>query len=390
MQSRILNDDVLANILSFASLEAIPSMMQACRLFYHEGPKELLAYGATFDSEEKIPAFFRFILAENGTRCRYLGGLHLLLDDDDRWVPFRRQLELDRDVWRRLINLFRDHSFPLLHTLAIIPAEELFRDVPGLSSVLSTLPSVERVNIHSAGPMTCSMIKRMDQLVRVKLAYGPFNSDISAFELHPLIVFKNSRNTLEQLEVSFFDEPFHHPYDIPQFLQMRDLELAWCSNLAIAPFARAFPHLLHLRYDSTVNHMDLTTNQLMALRQNNRREFLAHSAWKELEATSGHLIDLYVSGLACDVKDVQVFMDQEQTFTMLRDFLDDVRPSKLYLRLPRHGIGQEASALADLFRSQAGSRLQTLTVDMVFTQEERYMDIGAAMVCHPSPSVHCH
>ncbi|TBU61993.1 hypothetical protein BD310DRAFT_919393 [Dichomitus squalens] len=47
--------------------------MLSSRFFYHEGPKVLLADGVTLNSEHQIPVFLRSILAEDGTRCRYLG-----------------------------------------------------------------------------------------------------------------------------------------------------------------------------------------------------------------------------------------------------------------------------------------------------------------------------
>ncbi|TBU48153.1 hypothetical protein BD309DRAFT_912360 [Dichomitus squalens] len=383
MRSHTLNDDILVNILSFASLKTIPSMMQTCRVFYHEGPKVLLASGAAFGGLEQIPAFLRFILAEDGTRCRYLGQFHLLIEeeDDNEEGPVHQTVEMDTGIARSLVALFCHHGFPLLHTLALDPAEMLLTAIPGLSSALSTLPSVKVVNFRSAGPMTCKIIKGMRKLTDVRLAYSPSRWKALASQLHPLFVLEDSRNTLERLDVSFFDEPLPRSRYPQQFSQMRSLKLGWCSQLAIAPFAYAFPHLRRLTYEVMVDHDDLDTDEVIALHQQHRQEFSAYSTWRELEAASGRFFDLYVSGLACQINEVQVFMDPQQTFAMLHDFLNDVRPSKLYLRIPRHGIGVEASALPDLFRSQAGSRLRNLSLHIEFAQEEKDMDLGAAMVC---------
>ena len=58
-------------------------MMRSCRFFYHEGPKVILKSGAAFfpDWDTEIPKMLRFMLAEGGTRCRYIGGFSFYLTD---------------------------------------------------------------------------------------------------------------------------------------------------------------------------------------------------------------------------------------------------------------------------------------------------------------------
>ncbi|KAI1793899.1 hypothetical protein LXA43DRAFT_884950 [Ganoderma leucocontextum] len=387
MQHPALNTDILATIVSFAAEwpGTIATMMQSCRLFYHEGPKVLLKKGVDFTDqwEDEIPEFLIFILAEGGTRCRYIGGLYFWLIDpdpsedseDDAETGY--EIDIDPDVVRSLVEFLRDHSFPNLKFLELDPAEELLLLVPELAPVLTALPAVKHLQLHACGRLACAMAQGMDKLVDVGLRYDldEERTPRPLVDIHPLIVLANSRNTLEELLLVASEEFLPSALYPQPFPRVTTLEMNGRHPPILDPFVHAFPnlHILLLR-DREVRFGTVMPDGPI-IHEESRRDMQLIRAWKLVQAI-GPLRDLYLSGLACEVTHLQAFMAEESTYEALGQLLSDTRPETLIVQTSQPGMLDDATGLPAVLRS-AGGRLKEFSGILLLHPEDRNMDMEA-------------
>lgn len=334
--------------------------MQAGRLFYHEGPKVILRNGASLENEEDVQRFLRFILAEEGSRCRYLTSLSLGFQ------------EPELDGAQRLVELLLNNTFPALRTLSVECSEELFRVVPGLASALSTLSSITSVNLEDCGRAACKMLVDMGpKLVVARLIY-----DVNT-EIHPLTVLEASRDTLDTLELLFYDgTPHPSLMDVTPFSKMRELEIGWMDPSLVA-YAYAFPNVAQISFQEG----EPTESRPSAEeRKHTRAEVLRVSTWKNLQYVSGLLTDVWASGLVCDIQQLVIHMDPGDTLGMLIDVLNDTRPLDLSATVKGPDLFSADHGLPAVFQQEGAMRMTSLRLSIALDPADRDADMAADLV----------
>ncbi|PIL31616.1 hypothetical protein GSI_06318 [Ganoderma sinense ZZ0214-1] len=393
MRRPILNTDILVIILSFLadSTPTISAMMQSCRFFYHEGPKVILKYGLSFfpDWDEEIPLMLRFILAEGGIRCRYIGGFFFHLidpdpsddseDSDDSDEP--DAVDIDSDVADFLIAFFREHSFPKAEWLILEPAEELLMLLPELLPAFTALPNVKYLQLYGCGRIACNIPRNMTKLVSVHLEYD-LNEERTRrpmLDIHPLIILTSSRNTLQWVFLADSETYLPVAYYPAPFSKVISLKMNGPHPPILAPFAHAFPNLLELALLDKKVFFGNVMPEGPSIPEGGRRDVELVRSWK-LKQAMGPLRDLYLGGLACEIEHVQTFMAEESTYEALRELVSYARPSNnLIVQTSLPGMLDDAKGLPSMLRS-AGGRLEEFGTFLRLQPDENDMDMEAGLV----------
>ncbi|KAI0361239.1 hypothetical protein OH77DRAFT_1392286 [Trametes cingulata] len=368
-----LNPDILALIASYVPRITIAAMMQVGRVFYHECPKVLLRDGASLEDDENIVKFVRFIRAEDGTRARYLTTLDLSFTEGD---------VISDDSAQLLAECLRSLSFETLRGLSIAAAEETFRAHPCLLAALQTLTTVQDLAVDECGPLSCTLVKALAPgMHAITLAYDN-DADTDAVpveQVHPLVLLQGSRDTLKTVELTFMSRPLPRSLYPEPYPNVHEFWIGWCSYTDLSPYIHAFPNLQSLTFDATYDEMDLHgLEPLVQQRLPNRKAQLEHGSWKALATVCGAVGDLYVSGLTCPVQLLALVM-KDETHEMLRDVLNDTRPSVLSLRSGRAGALDAATGLPAVFAALGAGNMKVLKLDLDIPPEDRDTDVSAGL-----------
>ncbi|KAI0375349.1 hypothetical protein BV20DRAFT_1110447 [Pilatotrama ljubarskyi] len=373
MPTATLNADIISLIASFAPRCAIPTMMQASRIFYHEGPKALLRDGAVLETDEDIVKFVRFIRAEDGSRSRYLTRLNLAFTPGE---------VVGEDSARLLARCLQSSSFDNLRILSITAAEETFGIHACLLVALKTLSTVQDLAIDECGVLTCTLVRDLGSSMRsVMLAYdNDLPTDAAPIEqAHPLALLQNSCDNLESLDITFMSRPLPRSLYPPSYPKVHAFSLGWCWHPDLSPYVHAFPNLRSLTFDTMYDDLNLDSLEPLArFRLPNRMAQLQHGSWRALDRVHGTLGDVYVSGLTCPVRDLELLM-KEETYEMLCDVLNDTRPSSLSLSSGRAGALEATTGLLAVLETTGARNMKALKLDLNIPPEDKDMDVSAGL-----------
>ncbi|KAH9847371.1 hypothetical protein C2E23DRAFT_519665 [Lenzites betulinus] len=371
----ILNADILATIIAFASPETIPSMMLASRFFYHEGPRALLQRSVRLDTDQRVARFVRFVGAEDGRRSRYVTELFICFDEYDDGV------HMNEHSAELLSGLFQTSSFDRLAALHIDSCEKTLVKYPSLLVALKTLPNVRKITLDSCGLKACDLVNGLGgRLTHAMLKYSVDEAVDAApvQETHPLTILQSSRDTLRNLDVHFMDKYIPRSLYPPPFPNVVEFELAWCHYPLITPYVHALPNLQKVHFETTLNAED--TGNVVVLnphRQENRSEQLKFGSWRALDYVYGRVADVYISGLICEVRHLVLFMGQE-TFEMLGAIVEEARPFDLSLNA-RAGAFDSTSGLSAVLRGTGAAKLEALKLNIQIDYDNKDMDLVFAM-----------
>ena len=221
----------------------------------------------------------------------------------------------------------------------------------------------------------------MTRLVNACLDYD-MDDDVltsQATDMHPLLVLANSRHSLVALQVTAFRgvlPPELYPAPFPH---ARSLTIADRSFPLLGPYVHAFPNLRQLDIPEFEGSFPIFGQDQTSIHEQNRKELRRLGAWK-LSSASGVLDKLYLSGLACEIQDLIVFMESFATYEMLGRLLDDSRPTKFYLRTVQPGVLQENTGLPALLRSGGGGQLAEVELQVEFSPDDKDIDLEAGLV----------
>ena len=364
-------------------------MMRSCRFFYHEGPKVILKSGAAFfpDWDTEIPKMLRFMLAEGGTRCRYIGGFSFYLTDPnlsadpDEDPDPSDEVDIDSDVADSSIAFFRGHSFPKAACLVLDPAEELLFLLPEPLPIFTALPAVEHLRLHGCGRVACSIPRNMSKLVDVHLEYNldQERTRRPLLDIHPLTILTSSRNTLMMVQLSDSEPSLPVAYYPAPFPKVISLDMNGPHPPDLAPFVYAFPNLEYLfLHDEDVPYGSVIPPG-PSIPVGGRRSVELIRSWK-LRQVMGPLRDLYLAGLACEIEHLQAFMSEESTYEALRELVSYARPTNnLIVQTSLPDMLNDEKGLPAMLRSAEGGREEFETL-LLLHSDENDMDLEAGFV----------
>lgn len=361
------------------SSATVISMMQTCRILASHGAGIMLARGVWLKDEDSIVSFLGFLLAI-----------------DDHHIDHFRDLTL---VAPPVLSTSTSHSLAsMIELSAAISAlvlegewEEILEAFPHVRDALSSLSSVKTVRIPFAGKNSLEIIHKMHSpLSFAFLGHLPQETDsLSSNDgsiIHPLTVLQNSRDTLETLVLDWCigDEPAHPP---PQFPLLRELQMADLWDPIIGPYISASPNLKTLSASTAddqceeeeINHPAVIA-RVSLRRSENTATQARHGSWSSLDLFTGTAVGLYILGLKCKIKSLDLTIAYEP-FLWLSAVLADTHPSTL--RLSIRSVGSAALAdghLPHVLRQSSASSVRDLTVKLQLTKRDHEADLSSLLV----------
>ena len=256
---------------------------------------------------------------------------------------------LAEDVGNHFAFVFK--SFSHLHRLTrlvILNAESLFSTCPTLVDLLLTLTTIENLEMSDIGESGAMMLQGMQSKVKhATLSFrDAFDSDDDSSDWdaqetedqrNPLLLLHSSQDTLESLTtirsmIPAQDMPTE-VYPLVKMLEARDAD-----NPDTAILAHAYPKLRHLHFESDRESPEEYERPgehgvqvCMELNAVNKLKQANSGTWEGLDSVSASLLDHFVLGIQCPVKDVTICGPHMDTF-LLRNVLRPARPRSLYLR----------------------------------------------------------
>lgn len=147
---------------------------------------------------------------------------------------------------------------------------------------------------------------------------------------------------------------------------MKSLTVIGNNCPSTAPWATAYPNLGYLEV-STIEQalLDLSEDSLelyLETREENRRAHLKRGTWKELETFKGAPLDLYLVGVPCRIRRLELdIMKDELRFLPI--VVADALPAELVLDLASQVLnGGDNAWLLDHLRDPALSSVRALTL----------------------------
>lgn len=419
---RVLNLDVLLNIMSLADICTISPLMRTSRELYTEGPKYLLRDGVDLDTASSVPSFVAFMRAEYPHRLHLLDLLHIYAG------------HLSAAESRILVEFLVDCA-PLLkiRRLGIDRAEEFFKSSRGLAGAFGLLRHVKHLTLFEVGPRTSVFLRNsQSSLVSADVGMIPpslddeqdaasdsdedddedlhFDSeddedadsgddeapdDIYADYGNPILLLHNSQDTLTRLAVSACDtfaEDDDHAY--PQrYPHVHTLTLTANELPATLHYARAFPAVRTLTLRCAPHEVDAlgpARADVQAFRLANQIDLAeqraaAGTVWPGLTAVHGALTDHFLLGLAGPVEQLHIagcYMDR----WMFRTVLLVTRP--LYVYFSGFDVNLFAEgALNKLMRGPLVTPVRCFDIMVAFgcVLQPEQVDVPAALVSARAP-----
>lgn len=326
-----LNADVLLAVFSLAGNQTKLALMSTCQALYRQGGKQFLkSVDVKLDAERRVESFHRFMEADGGSRGRFLRRLYIDLENPSKAVGVQLKTMLTRlTPVSHLMDLNISHLEPLLSVY------------PPLSRTIATLTSLKNVSIRCLGERSLEMLGSMQsKLTTVRLdPVGRGGMDYRLFEKasdrNPITLLRQFSSSLCDLSLVVIDDTTKAQDDAPQYPLLSSLTLEGAPSAPITwHYARAFPNLKTL----TITGFDVCDVEdfgFTEFRMKNRTHLHEHGCWTSLDMFDGPIVMLWLLGLPCPVRHLQVSvsdhhdLDEELTADMIREALSPARPTRL-------------------------------------------------------------
>ncbi|TFK88977.1 hypothetical protein K466DRAFT_50215 [Polyporus arcularius HHB13444] len=296
----ILNLDILRIILSFLPRVDILSVSRTSRFLREWAIKELLFTPIDIDLPNKLESWCRFVLADEN-RPAYVRDLSIRLEDPRSINNQRAELLLT--FLQRATRLRR---------LYVGSGEAVFGADPGIPFAISRLPALESFEVDpwcaDAQETSNEILMDMKSRLKVLSLHVAFHLDRSILWTHDIPrVLAPHREHLQELRLEHLD--------------VRVLELCYPSLRTLKiPVAdeqprpssmfQAFPGLRHLSLSPDLlgngPFSTIPKESYPALRHSRQSEQSGGRVWSSLDTLRGPLMQLYVVGLACPVRRLEI------------------------------------------------------------------------------------
>ena len=224
-----------------------------------------------------------------------------------------------------------------LETLHFEHAEIVLGSHPQLGLGLSAISSIKHVVLQRVGQHACRMLEAMCwPLETAVLDQDIVGKDDSLEHLHPAVLLKNSRKTLQSLRYNRWTAYDSRLPEYPIYPALHSLDFADAWLPPALQRSLAYPSLKHLdvcSLDADYYGMDLAT----ASRVTNLQEHAEFGCWLALEHFAGSVLELYALGLPCRILDVDIIVSST-TIESLEPALSVARPSRLTIRVWQHEL----------------------------------------------------
>ncbi|OJT02588.1 hypothetical protein TRAPUB_6852 [Trametes pubescens] len=295
---------------------------------------------------------------DKGKRWRYLHGLHLTKESLIRPA-------IAKSLASGIQNAANLEVLEFAHVEAIISSH------PDLGPAFASLPRVKHITVSKVSVLTCTMPETMQwpletaALLRTDFYHTDWPDEDRYERMNPIQLLKNACHTLRSLNLdSWGDYADRSP--IPVYPQMKSLTVIGNDCPFTAPWATAYPNLVRLQV-STIEQafLDLAEDSLelyLEKREENLQAHLARDTWDELETFKGAPLDLYLVGVPCRIRRLELDIVEEE-LRFLSIVAADALPTALDLNFASKALeGGKNAWLFDHLRDPALSSVRALTL----------------------------
>ncbi|KAI0333379.1 hypothetical protein GY45DRAFT_1297230 [Cubamyces sp. BRFM 1775] len=359
---KLLNNDILLNIMQVSDTNTVCSLMQVSRPLYHLGPTCILPPLVFIEDEQRLQSFIAFMTAEEPYRFKFLRRLCIATDS------------ISSPVSELLVDfLTRFKSVMELSLLHIEYAERFIQSHPGLSGALAGLSHITRLFLRDAGKDAGAYCYAMNasldsaSLTLTPLPVGTTEETVWGEQArNPITLLHHAQDTLRSLHVdgTVLDSPEDVMYK-PRYshltrLCLRNNDLPWVFH-----YVRAFPNIEELTFQVSKRVWDdITQTPDLVERQSriNAASQTEFGTWTKLRRVTGTLPDLLMLALLCPVEQLVVVGPWFHS-TMANPVLESLKPA--YLELQDFDVPFiDSGRFADVMAGPEASSIRSLSLDL--------------------------
>ena len=374
--------DVLDDVMKFSGCKEISALMKTNHELYHRGARHLLDYDyIRFTEEHELISWMLFMEVDGGYRFSYLRGIEFGMDS------------LSRDTSSLLEGWLVAHAPLLLITILNLPYSETFLGArPSLANALARITTINDLRMGEIGSLSAQFIRSLRS--RVTLAaldmlslFDDDSRDLSSRDLDPIVLLKNSMNTLRALTTyrsASLQRNARSPYDevYPGVLNLRISE-ATNTHFTLA-YICAYPNLRSLSFNMSEDaYESIASGEAPSYdvqRRANAGAQVGHNRWNGLNFFNGSLHGLYLLALQCSVERVVLSEEYSVRPEMLDSVLRDTTPRYLHMNFFRLQV--TPTALADVMRRPGAARIECFDIRAnVCPKPDHNIDIATMLVC---------
>ena len=331
-----LPHDVLVVVASFADRKSLLALLATSHSLHSDCAKYVLQDPVVLHDDWSIASFICFMRPHKRKRWRHLHSLCL------RGGPISSSVaEALARVIPRAYNL---------QSLEFEDAEETLGAHPDLPLAFAALRTVKHIIIENGYQHMCTMFEAMQwplesAVLRQTAADSSDWQDPDGEDrLHPAAILKNSRATLKTLECDAWSDCSLILPTYPVYPKLESLSVAgvWCPRTA--QWATSYPSLKQLTVHTVESHFSSTDEDELAdqfaTRSLNMNEYTTQAQqWDELERFHGDVLDLYLIGFTCRIRDLSLSLYIE-TLQFFPPIMETARPTHLRLLISTKVFGQ--------------------------------------------------
>ncbi|KAI0750523.1 hypothetical protein C8Q74DRAFT_1374096 [Fomes fomentarius] len=322
--------DILREIAFICPRGTCTTLMRTCTFFYHEVAASILSHEILLHNESITTSFLEFLHAGKNQMPRYPLVRHLAL---------RLSLSLSPDTAKGLAD-----AIALMTGLVTVQipreignfwptlSDFTIGNWPALSDAIASLPSLQRIFIHGAGPQSCQFLLSLQSAnlrsIDLDITDRELKEELSGQRLsapwlssHLVQFFGRWTSTLTELRyhTPFLPAAQYTPSYYPEaYPMMRTLSICHRGRVDPSPYIRAFPILAHLdvHMQSELNDLfmwhEYRTSNVLSQREVQRLGPASQhpGQWWEFVQFNGTLADLYALALNCRISHIRLdFME---------------------------------------------------------------------------------
>ncbi|RPD55185.1 hypothetical protein L227DRAFT_657037 [Lentinus tigrinus ALCF2SS1-6] len=291
---------------------------------YLDCAKFLMAETVHLRSTAHVTSFIPFMCADNLRRWRYLWSLHLGSD-------------LDARATQVLVKHL--HHATSLELLCFKDSEITLALDPALPSAFAALPNISHITAQPAGEHTWRMFEAMHwPLKTAELLWSsvPFEFLWQGRVTNPAVLLKNSRETLQRLKSLFWkDLDDALTEEAAVYPALVSLSIRGVPSPHTADWALFYPNVKSLDFHTfsgsgLFSKIRDAASEFGATRQHSLAQQQDRGAWAHLEEVDASSMDLYISGLPCQIPRLRTTLSNSslQVFPIVLEY---ARPHSLDL-----------------------------------------------------------
>ena len=319
----MLTHDILCEVASVSGRNELFSLMLISRDLQLHCAKYVLRDNVYLNTTRGFASFILFMGRNQSRRWRYLRSLSF------------GENRIDSDVAGALGKVISGASN--LEILHFKHAEIVLGSHPQLGLGLAAVSTIKYAVLQRVGQHACRMLEAMFwPLETAVLDQDIVGQDDSLERLHPAVLLKNSRKTLQLLRYNRWTAYDSRLPEYPIYPALHSLDFADAWLPPASQWSLAYPNLKHLdvcSLDADYHGMDLAT----ATRVTNLQEHAEFGCWPALEHFTGSVLELYALGLPCRILDVDIIVSST-TVESLEPALSVARPRRLTIRVWQHEL----------------------------------------------------